>query len=201
MKHALLIGLIALSCPAINAQPDTIYLHFRYGSKPAKGTRPAERTWFGGLKGGHVSIEADGWILDFLPGKNPIFPNKQKPTGDFYVSRQLYWDSSGDNKKVTIAIPVSPEQKRRMLLLFDVWDQKAPYDYAVFGMRCASACYDALSEIGLVDKLSRTSNIIRHFYPKLLRKKMLRLAEKNNWPVQYQPGRSSRKWESDRGLF
>lgn len=201
MRYAILLFvLISFQGPS-HAQTDTLYLHFRYGSKPAQGTRPQEKTWFGGLKGGHVSIEVDGWVLDFLPGKNPLFPNQQNPTGDFRLSRSLYWDSCADNKKATISIPINTKQKERILLLFDVWDQQSPFDYSVFGMRCASASYEALSEIGLVEPLSRSENIRRHFYPKLLRKKMLRLAQENNWPVQYQSGRASRIWETDNGLL
>lgn len=196
-----LLTILLLTTTIVHGQDDTLRLHFRYGSKPAKGFQDVEKVWFGGLKGGHVSIEVDGLVLDFLPGKNPIFPRNGRPSGDFKVNEGLYWDSTNDNKRSIVSIPISPAQKVKLLLLFHDWDKEAPYDYAVFGMRCAAASYDVLSRINLVKPMSRKSNIIRHFYPKLLRKRIYKWARQHNWPVQNFEGRKSRKWERDRGMF
>lgn len=181
---------------------DTAYIvkiNFLYGSRPAKGFNQQESKLFGGIKGGHVNIEAGGRVLDFTPGNNPLLPNNKKPSGGFSVNSSVYWDA--DDKWKTIIVPVSESQYKELLNIFDSVAAKTPYDYAIFGMRCAAASYDVLSKIGLFKEYSNKKNVITHFYPKLLRKKILKWADKNNYAVISNEGRSSRKWESDKGVF
>jgi hypothetical protein len=194
--------LFILSVYSSSAQfpPDTIKLNFLYGSVPSKGYKESEEKLFGGIKGGHVNIEANGKVLDFLSGNCPILPENKKPTGGFCLNQSLYWDTA-TTKWVTIMVPVTREQLNQLDLLFYKYAQQTPYDYAVFGMRCAAATYDVLSEAGVVKKLSQKYNIVKNFYPKLLRKRMLKLAEEHNYPVIYHTGRPSRKWETDKGIF
>ena len=177
----------------------TIKLNFLYGSRPAKGYRQQESKLFGGIKGGHVNIEAGGRVLDFTPGNNPLFPHNKKPSGGFSINQSVNWD--GDDKWKTIIIPVSEEQYMALQKIFDSVVAQTPYDYAIFGMRCAAASYDVLSMIGLFKPYSNDKNVITHFYPKLLRKKILKWADKNNYSVISNEGRPSRKWESDKGVF
>lgn len=177
----------------------TIKINFLYGSKPAKGYHQQESKLFGGIKGGHVNIEAGGRVLDFTPGNNPLFPHNKKPSGGFSINQSVSWD--GDDKWKTIIVPVSQEQYMELQKLFDSVASKTPYDYAIFGMRCAAASYDVLSKIGLFKEYPNTKNVATHFYPKLLRKKVLKWADKNNYTVISNDGRSSRKWESDKGLL
>ena len=177
----------------------TIKINFLYGSKPAKGYHQQESKLFGGIKGGHVNIEAGGRVLDFTPGNNPLFPHNKKPSGGFSINQSVSWD--GDDKWKTIIVPVSEEQYMELQKLFDSVASKTPYDYAIFGMRCAAASYDVLSKIGLFKEYPNTKNVATHFYPKLLRKKVLKWADKNNYTVISNDGRSSRKWESDKGLL
>jgi hypothetical protein len=198
MKCILFI-LLCCYCLALRAQ-DSIKLNFLYGSKPAKGYKKSEAKHFGGLKGGHVNIEANGRVLDFLPGNCPIFPQNKKPTGGYYINSHISWDTS-ITKCMSITIPVTALQLRQLENLFDSFSKKTPYDYAVFGMRCAAASYDVLSKTGLVKKMSQQKNIVKHFYPKLLRKRMLRWAATHHYPVIVHDGRPSRKWESDKGVF
>ena len=179
---------------------DTIQVHFLYGSAPAKGYKKSEKKFFGGIKGGHVNIEANGRILDFLPGNCPILPEDRNPTGGFRINQGIYWDTSS-SRWITIKVPVTHTQMVHLEALFDIYSEKTPYDYAVFGMRCAAASYDVLSEIGIMKKLSKKMNIMKNFYPKLLRKRMLKWAKKNNYPVLYREGKKTRKWESDKGVF
>ncbi|MBL7732091.1 MAG: hypothetical protein JNM88_12995 [Chitinophagaceae bacterium] len=193
---ALLTALLFSTC--INAQ--VLKLHFLYGSKPAKGYKATESKHFGGIKGGHVNIELNGKVLDFLPGNCPIFPENKNPTGGFRLNGSIYWDTAS-TRWATIVIPISAEKEKQLETLFNELSQKTPYDYAVFGMRCAAATYDVLSEAGLVKKLSNSNNIIRNFYPKLLRKRMMKWAEKNNYTIISHEGKPSRKWESDKGIF
>ena len=177
----------------------TIKLNFLYGSRPAKGYRQQESKLFGGIKGGHVNIEAGGRVLDFTPGNNPLFPHNKKPSGGFSINPSVTWDN--DDKWKTIVIPVSEVQYMALQKIFDSVATRTPYDYAIFGMRCAAASYDVLSKIGLFKEYSNDKNVITHFYPKLLRKKILKWADKNNYTVISNEGRPSRKWESDKGVF
>jgi hypothetical protein len=177
-----------------------IKINFLYGSRPAKGYHQQESKLFGGIKGGHVNIEAAGRVLDFKPGNNPLFPNNKKPTGGFSIHQSIYWNGETD-KWATVIVPVSENQFIELQKLFDSVSVKTPYDYAIFGMRCAAASYDVLSRIGLFKEYSNEKNIITHFYPKLLRKKVLKWASDNNYEVITHNGRTSRKWESDKGLL
>lgn len=199
MKTLLFILLFLVSTAA-NAQMDTIRLHFLYGSRPSKGFRETEKRVFGGIKGGHVSIELKGRVLDFMPGDNPLLPENNKPSGGFRINKGRYWDTLNSKWKM-ILVPITAEQSRQLDALFDTYSHQTPYDYAIFGMRCAAASYDVLSEIGLVKKLSDRQNIFFHFYPKLLRKKMFRWAEENHYTILSHDGKPSRKWESDTGIF
>lgn len=193
------ISILLFSICFANDTTYTIRVNFLYGSRPAKGYHQQESKLFGGIKGGHVNIEAGGRVLDFTPGNNPLFPHNKKPSGGFSVNRSIYWDS--DDKWKTVIVPVSEDQYMSLQRLFDSVAAKTPYDYAIFGMRCAAASYDVLSKIGMFKEYSNKKNVITHFYPKLLRKKVLKWAEKNNYTILSNEGRPSRKWESDKGVF
>jgi hypothetical protein len=65
--RTLLMGLLLMLSIPVFAQ-QTVRLNFLYGSKPANGYKSVESKYFGGLKGGHVNIEVNGRVLDFLPG-------------------------------------------------------------------------------------------------------------------------------------
>jgi hypothetical protein len=179
---------------------DTLKLNFLYGSKPVKSFKDSESKVFGGLKGGHVNLEAKGKVLDFMPGRNPVFPKNSNPTGGFQLNQSVYWDTAA-SKWITILIPVSICQMQQLEKIFESYSQKTPYDYAIFGMRCAAASYDILSEIGLVKKIDTNKNVLKNFYPKLFRKRMLKWAKTNGFTVIYHPGKSSRKWEKDKGIL
>ena len=196
---AVIISFFIFSSCIANDSTYTIKINFLYGSRPAKGYHEQESKYFGGIKGGHVNIEAGGRVLDFTPGNNPLFPHNKKPSGGFSINHSVSWD--GDEKWKTIIIPISEEQYIELQRLFDSVAAKTPYDYAIFGMRCAAASYDVLSKIGLFEEYTNTKNVAKHFYPKLLRKKILKWAEKNNYTVISNEGRPSRKWESDKGLL
>lgn len=197
----LLLSICLVLCIRVSvAQTDTIKVHFLYGSIPAKNFKGAEPKYFGGIKGGHVNIEARGMVLDFMPGKCPIFPDNKHPSGGFRLNHSVYWDTAS-SKWMTILVPVSSQQMDRLLQLFASNTQQTPYDYAVLGVRCAAASYDVLSEIGLVKQMSRRKNITKNFYPKLMRKRIVKMARKRNYTIIRHEGRSSRKWEKDKGLF
>jgi len=176
-----------------------IKINFLYGSRPAKGYHEQESKRFGGIKGGHVSVEAGGRVLDFHPGNNPLFPNNKKPSGGFTIHNSVRWGSN--DKWKTVIVPVTELQYIELQKIFDSVAAKTPYDYAIFGMRCAAASYDVLTRIGLFREYSNKKNVITHFYPKLLRKKILKWADKNNYVIISNEGRTSRKWERDKGIL
>ena len=118
----------------------------------------------------------------------PYFRKIKNPTGGFRINSARYWDTAA-TKWITIKIPVTTDQMMQLEALFDEYAEQTPYDYAVFGMRCAAASYDVLSEIGLVKKVSDKQNIIKNFYPKLLRKRMLKWAEKKQLPCHLSRGK------------
>ena len=198
----IILGFVFIRSSANDSTNTTYYikLNFLYGSKPAKGYKKTESVYFGGLKGGHVSIEAGGKVLDFMPGNNPLLPNKTRPTGGFRLNNSIYWDTTS-SKWIFVYVPVSAEQYNKLQLLFDSLSKQTPYDYAIFGMRCAAASYDVLSMIDLFPELSIKQNVAAHFYPKLLRKKILKWARDNNYTIREHEGRSSLKWESDKGML
>jgi hypothetical protein len=201
MKILSAIAFILLTSFASRSQSDTIHLNFLYGSIPAEGYHLTEQKVFGGLKGGHVNIEVNGKVLDFSPNGNcAVLPLWKNPKGGFTIHDKLKWDTA-TSKWMTIKIPITHEQLQQLDSLIETYAHQTPYGYAVFGMRCAAATYDVLSEVGIFKRMSYKDNIVAHFYPKLLRKQAIRWAKVNNYDMQFHDGRNSRKWESDLGVL
>ena len=90
---AIFISLFTFSSCYASDSTYTIKINFLYGSRPAKGYHQQELKRFGGIKGGHVNIEAGGRVLDFKPGNNPLLPNNKKPSGGFSINDSIYRDS------------------------------------------------------------------------------------------------------------
>ena len=176
-----------------------ITVHFLYGSAPAKGFGKIEKKKFGGKKGGHVSIEAGDSIIGFQPkGTCHIIGEKKNANGYFKTVPKNIWAADTVAAKYTsIIIAVNEEQYACVKNTCDGYLQKAPYDYAFFGMRCAAASYDVLENTGLVKKRSHFSKWATFFYPQLLRRQLLKLAVKNNYAVVKHGGRVSRIWEKE----
>ncbi|MCW3102406.1 MAG: hypothetical protein JWO09_846 [Bacteroidetes bacterium] len=187
---------------AAHAQQDSAYfikVHFLYGSKPLKKYKSTEAKYFGGIHGGHVSIEVDSMDYGFVPeGKFHIFNHRGSCHSAFITRATHNHDPYSDNQKVTtFIIPVTAEQHDQLLQLVSDYCSKVPYDYAFLGMRCAAASQDVLGKIGVVKPRGRLSNIYTTFYPKKLRKRMFRQAKEKHYKVISREGRKTRKWESD----
>lgn len=196
-------GWITLFCLLIfgmygNAQ-DSIVVHFLYGSKPAKGFKGSEPKLFGGKKGGHVTIESQNKIIGFQPGgRCHIFGSKKNANGYFRADDKERWASDTATQKYSsVIIPLTAEQSANLQNTLQSYLEQRPYDYAVFGMRCAAATYDILEEAGVVKKRSRFSKWASFFYPQLLRRQLLKLAGKNNYVIVKHNGRKSRNWEME----
>lgn len=184
------------------SQADTshiIKVHFLYGSKPRHKYRATEYKAFGGIHGGHVSIQVDDTDYGFEPAASRahIFPHKKYKSA--FVARPLNGSDrySGESKTVTFILPISSKQYEGILQIHQNYCHIAPFDYAFFGMRCASATQQILGETGIVKKKKRFANIVTTFYPKKLRKRLFKLAAKNNYKVIKNEGRETRKWERD----
>lgn len=182
-----------------NAQQHYITVHFLYGSVPAPGFEHVEKKKLGGKKGGHVTIETGDSIIGFQPkGNCHLFGEKNNPNGYFKTEPKEKWENDTIAAKyASIIIPVNEEQYISVKNTFDQYLKKAPYDYAVFGMRCAAASYDVMEKAGLVKKRSRFGKWASYFYPQLLRRRMLKLAKENNYAVIKHGGRQSRIWEKE----
>jgi len=202
MKKAILIFNLLFILSMVSAQVDTIHhikVKFLYGSKPKRAFKSTEPKEMGGLHGGHVSIEVDDIDYGFEPitDRVHIFPRKKcnsdylkKYPGDSTLSPK-------DSKTVTFIIPITNAQYNQLNQIHQCYVDSTPCDYAFFGMRCASTVQEILGEIGIVKKRNRVFNIVSTFYPKRLRKRMFRLAKKNNYEIIKTEGKSTRIWEKD----
>ena len=182
----------------INAQ-QTITVHFLYGSRPAKGYKHEEKKWFGGKKGGHVTIEAGDSIIGFQPGGNcHVFGKKKKANGYFNTKqKEVFIKDTVALKYTSIIIPLNEDGYSKIKTMLNNYLVKSPYDYAFLGMRCAAATYDILEETGVVKKRTRIGKWVSFFYPQLLRRRILKAAVENNYAVVKTKGRQSRVWEKE----
>lgn len=187
-----------------NLLPDSskkfVTIHFYYGSKPAKGYKHTESHHFGGIHGGHVFLEIDSTIFSFLPAAYPvhIFAHKRKKQSLYAIEYlPAFLADTAGCKFTSIRFPVNANQYKTILELKTGYYEETPYDYAFFGMRCAAAAYDVLGQAGVVKKRSNFWNVCFNFYPKPMRKRMIRRAKKEGLLIIQHDGRKSRKWEKD----
>ncbi len=203
MRKHWIIFLFTLITSGIYAQDSAcLKVHFIHGSRPKKAFKKTEKKWMGGKKGGHVGVEAcDGRIINFKPkGKFHWFRHKNYRHSLFVADNKQgfynYFSSGTDSLQCTvITIPVSAAQKVRFDSISNEYLLSTPYDYAFLGMRCAAASYNLLAHAGVVKMrpVRRTYKTI--FYPKILRRKLLRKAHKHHWAITTQTGNNKRKWE------
>jgi hypothetical protein len=177
----------------------TITVHFLYGSKPANGNKNAETKWFGGKKGGHVTIETGDSIIGFQPGgKCHVFGKKKNANGYFSNEQKQNWVKDTATLKYTsVIIPLDGDNYLKVKNTLNNYLKKSPYDYAFFGMRCAAATYDVLEETNIVKKRRMLGKWVSFFYLQLLRRRLLKIAGANKYAVVKTKGRSSRRWEKE----
>ena len=207
IRHAPLrqIVILILCLTSLLAYPqDTLKVHFLYGSRPLKKYKSTEPKWFGGILGGHVGIEGDsGRILNFVPrGKFHWFPksaNKHSAYTEYAFDRfySVMGGNPDSNKKTIVYIPVTPRQKLRFDSISSAYLGQTPYDYALFGMRCGAAAYEILGQLAILPAYSYGKTYKKIFYPKKLRKRLLKKAKANGWKIVSLNGSARRKWEKD----
>lgn len=169
-----------------------------------KKYKDTEPKWFGGVLGGHVGIEGDSdKIVNFVPsGKFHWFGKKNDRHSAYAIhSPQNFYSILGgepENAKTAIVyIPVTTPQRHQFDSITTAYLKQTPYDYALFGMRCGAAAYDILGQLNILPYYSYQKTCWKIFYPKKLRKRLFRIAERNGWRIIKQEGSNRRKWEKD----
>jgi hypothetical protein len=194
MKSILVVLFIACSFQVL-AQ-DTIVVNVAHGSKPYKQFKEEPRT-IGGKRGGHVIIQIDGFAYGFFfKGRHiHVFPHSRSKNGIFQKQSVKEWDAITKDKKVTkIFIPVTKEEKAKLLAFYSDNLKSPSYDYSFFGQRCASSVYNELKSI---NKLSEGSYLFHAFHPAALRKTILKENAKNKYHILVKYGSVKRRWEGD----
>lgn len=169
-----------------------------------KEYKGSELKCFGGVLGGHVGIEGDSeQIVNFLPNGQFHWFAKKNDRHSLYAvhsSSSFYAILGSDPKDVKFAIvyvPVTEQQKQKFDSISAAYLQQTPYDYALLGMRCGAAVYEILAQLNVLPEYSIKKTSLKIFYPKKLRKRLFRMAERNGWTVINQNGSGRRKWEKD----
>lgn len=202
VKRIILISLLSFYALFNFAQDSTfIKVHFLYGSKPAKGYKKTESKYFGGIMGGHVVVEIGDSIYGFSPAQpiSRVFAKKSFSNGNFHLEKgyTFYYDTL-HQKLLSIKIPVSKSEFSVIRKHAIKYLNQTPFDYALFGMRCASTAHDLLAQAGIFKARNKSGYILKTFYPRKLRKRLLDLALEKKYEITYQVGRKERKWEKDK---
>ncbi|HEV2480613.1 MAG TPA: hypothetical protein VGS79_13145 [Puia sp.] len=206
---------------------DSIRVLCLYGSIPAKGWQGKEpmhgpNSMLGRmvkLHGGHVTIEyRHDRALSFQPvhydglgGAGHLMPrlNQKNFNSCFriYTEKRAwnvlgnYYNNLDSLRRVVFIIPVTATQQHKLDSLADAYTKNTPYDYAFFGMRCASASYEFLKEAGLVTEYRHHiwMNIFttRDFRNALYKDYVRNRGQGKGWRLETSRGSASRKWEKD----
>lgn len=168
------------------------------------------------LHGGHVGIEyAPGKVLSFQPetygglaASGHILPNFKKRNFNSCfrtVTVSRMWNCLGNHynnidslRRAVFVIPITAAQHRALDSLVGAFTTKTPYDYAFFGMRCASSSYDVLQIAGILPRAEMTwyNVFTTKEFRYLLYREYLRNKDKG-WELYTSRGSVSRKWEKD----
>ncbi|MBK6835326.1 MAG: hypothetical protein IPG89_14090 [Bacteroidetes bacterium] len=178
---------------------DSIKVIFLHGSKPEKNHKNEYKT-VGGLRGGHVVTQIDSNVYGFnyKSKRIRVFPHpfNKKSAMDKESANEFVQLKKG--AKITIVtIPVSSDEYKRIKNFYESNANKADFDYAFFGMRCASTCYKGLSLCNVYKKSSNLKSIRKAFHPKQLRKRLCKTAQQKGYKVEVMKGRAGRIWEGD----
>lgn len=205
MKRIYILLIFTYCFAHVSAQDSTyIKVHFLYGSKPRKQYRDTESKWFGGMLGGHVGIEVESnEILNFVPkGKFHWFASRKNLHSTYAIhSEKNFYSILGgadeDAKKAVVYIPVSAQNKLMLDSIAGAYLRQTPYDYALVGMRCGAATYEILARMNILKSYSTGKTAIKILYPKKLRRRLFKVAERNGWKVERKEGSARRVWEKD----
>lgn len=148
----------------------------------------------GGLFGGHVVMEIDGFCYGFFYQDRKrihIFPKKTFNC-EFQKQSLAEWEKIiADKKETKIRIPIQQGQKEILQEFYEKALNNPPYDYTMMGQRCASSVYCLLKNQHL---LQGGHYYWSAFYPGALRRNLVRTAKQKNWLVIEKTGSSDRFW-------
>ena len=202
-KQAILFFSLVLLFHTAKTQDSTktIYVHFLYGSVPAKKYKDTEKKWFGGKHGGHVTVEVNNFVYGFNPrGRYHYFPHKNNKHGAWAKEKNTsFLRDTVDMRYASFAIQISEKQCKELDSTLNVYYKTPPRDYSFLGFRCASSTWEVLEDIGILKKHSDLWKAWVIFYPRRIRKRMLRMNEEKGWTLTLKEGSERRKWEKDLG--
>ncbi len=173
-----------------------VYVHFIHGSVPKKNCFYKKKR-LGGYLGGHIEIENQGYVYGFVYDSLPIniFP-KKKFNSKFEKRKKEIWIKKTKYDKITsIKIPINQLQQKKIDSILISYVKKPPFDYAFFGQRCTSATIGVLSKAGVFKNIGEYQAILAFYYPRLLRKTLIKYAAKNKLDVFKKQGVSCHSWE------
>lgn len=178
----------------------SIHIHFIYGSVPLKEFRNTDEKVPGGLLGGHIYLQTGQNVFGFEPidrTRIHMFPHKK--FNSIYTKEKYtdWYQHIRDKKLLSIEIPLSDSSGKYLNILLENFHRRTPYDYALFGMRCGASTYQILSETGLFPLTSGFGAMLRVPLPRILRKKLLKMAAERQLTITRQAGNPGRKWEKD----
>jgi hypothetical protein len=210
---------------------DSIRVLCLYGSIPAKGWQGKEpmhgpNSMLGRmvkLHGGHVTIEyAHDKALSFQPvhydglgGAGHLFSRSKEKNFNacfrIYTEKRSwnvlgnYYNNIDSLRRAVFIIPVTATQQHQLDSLATAYTQHTPYDYAFFGMRCASASYQFLKEAGLVTEYKHhiwfniftTRDFRNALYKDYVRNRDKDKDKGKGWRLETTRGSLSRQWEKD----
>ena len=150
------------------------------------------------IVGGRVLMQIDRHVYGFRVKDSHkwmhLVPNDHREhfNAEFYKETFLSWlDSTVGEDTTSVKIPVTAEQKKMLVDIYNKYIEKIPYDYAFFGMGSASAMYEVLARAGMVfPQESNARYALNAFYPKAFRQRVIAWARYNNFDI------STRKAES-----
>jgi len=183
---------------------DTLHVHFLYGSKPKKEYRSTANKWFGGKLGGHVGVQLNhDQIIHFVPqGQFHYFNRKKRRNSKFSAASpqqfyQIFGTPKDSVKYLIVSIPITQVHRNQFENTTTAYIIQTPYDYAFFGMRCGAAARDILGKSGVLKDWALGKTWRRIFYPRKLRKKLIRRGRELDWSMEFQEGTQQRNWERD----
>lgn len=176
-----------------------LIINYQFGSVPAKGFEGSEKKRAGGLLGGHVTCIIGKSVYGFTDEGadfTHVFPDHDHPNGYWQKEDITIWKNKMETEQyMQFYIPVTYSQITMLRQILDGYVGKTPYDYAFFGMRCMSAMYDILGDIAILPVVPNWYVWALYFYPRKFRRDLTRMAYVNGWPMQFNQGRGTRKWE------
>ncbi|MEO1654449.1 MAG: hypothetical protein AAFU64_12960 [Bacteroidota bacterium] len=155
----------------------------------------------GGLKGGHVEVHINGQVYGFTDRPQAKVPhffahNQKKSNGLFLKISEADWQTKNKTSQITFfKFPLRLGQRDSLQQQYEANIQASPYDFALFGMRCASSAYDMLAQFGILEKRSRRKTVMGIFHPRAFRKEVRPWMQEKGYSIEIQTGIEEKQWD------